>query len=184
VRQPENILLRPDGQIKLSDFGLSRTVPSATYMKTLCGTPQYLAPEIILQSEGKQEPGYTLAVDLWSMGVILYILLAGFPPFAEGAMDSIKNGNYDFDDERWDPVSDDAKDMIRRLMTVDPKTRATIDDIFAHSWMKGQTRVQGDSSFINAGRSSEAEEGSGAAAEKRPSNGDDANDAPAKRHKA
>lgn len=142
--KPENILMANPHTIKLSDFGLSKIIGEEQLMKTLCGTPQYLAPEIIFQSEGATSSGYSKAVDIWSMGVILYILLAGFPPFGENSFEDIKKGRFSFDDQQWDTVSAPAKDLIRKLMTVDPKKRYTVEEIFEHPWMKKFNRVEGE----------------------------------------
>jgi len=141
--KPENILLTKTGHLKLSDFGLSRMIDSDQMMKTLCGTPQYLAPEIILESEGITEKGYSKAVDIWSMGVVLYIILAGFPPFGEDSFDDIKQGKYSFKDKRWGEVSAQAKDLISKMLTVDPTKRFTVDQIFSHPWMNGINRIPG-----------------------------------------
>lgn len=92
-------------------------------MTTACGTPSYVAPEII---KGK---GYTKAVDYWSIGVILYVLLCGFPPFYDESQSNeklfelIKTGKFDFPSPHWDCVSASAKDLIKNLLKVDPNER-------------------------------------------------------------
>eukprot|EP01114_Cavostelium_apophysatum_P007077 TRINITY_DN1876_c0_g1_i3.p1 TRINITY_DN1876_c0_g1~~TRINITY_DN1876_c0_g1_i3.p1 ORF type:complete len:491 (-),score=180.47 TRINITY_DN1876_c0_g1_i3:220-1692(-) len=141
--KPENILMKDASNIKLSDFGLSKIVGEEQMMKTLCGTPQYLAPEIIFASQGIGKGSYSKAVDLWSMGVILYILLAGFPPFGDNSFEKIKKGQYSFKDPRWKAVSDEAKDLITKLMTVDVDKRCTINGIFEHKWMSTFKRIPG-----------------------------------------
>jgi len=135
--KPENILLKTkdSDEIKISDFGLSRIVDEGVFMKTMCGTPQYVAPEI-LTSAGQQ--GYGVAVDLWSLGVILYIMLCGFPPFDQtrGKLwDLIKTANYTFPDQYWKHISPYAKDLIGRLLTVDPEKRYTVEQALTHHWM-------------------------------------------------
>lgn len=92
-------------------------------MLTGRGNVRYVAPEIL-----KNEP-YDGAVDLWSIGVILYILLCGFPPFYDESAAvlyaQIKRGDYDFPDPYWTEISPEAKELVSRLLTVDPKKRAT-----------------------------------------------------------
>merc|ERR1719482_1274387 len=137
--KPENILLSDksaDAVIKVADFGLARMVKNKDMMKTACGTPGYVAPEVL------QNKGYSSgAVDLWSAGVILYILLCGFPPFYEEELpalfDQILKGRYDFPSPWWDNISEDAKDLVKRMLTVDPKKRATAKDVLSHRWICG-----------------------------------------------
>ena len=106
--------------IKIADFGLARHA-AASCMETVCGTPQYVAPEIIMGTPGNT---YSFPVDMWSAGVILFILLGGYPPFYDEheprLFMKIRQGKYSFDDPVWDEVSDSAKDLIRRLLVVDP----------------------------------------------------------------
>ena len=125
--KPENLLYDTpddDAKIKVADFGLARMVSGTDMMKTACGTPGYVAPEI-LQNKGYDSP----AVDLWSTGVILYILLCGFPPFYEEELpalfDSIMHARYDFPSPWWDPTSDGAKGLVKKLLHLDPKKRLT-----------------------------------------------------------
>lgn len=145
--KPENILLKSktDHTIKLSDFGLSRIIGEGSFMKTLCGTPQYLAPEILKNSE---QQGYGVLVDMWSLGVILYILLCGYPPFEESPscsiFDQVKAGRFEFPDDPWATVSESAKHLIKGLMTLDPQKRVTAKQAKQHPWMKGETTVPKD----------------------------------------
>ncbi|XP_071481598.1 serine/threonine-protein kinase Chk2-like [Diadema antillarum] len=141
--KPENLLLMNDSKetvVKVTDFGLSKFVGEQSLMKTLCGTPTYLAPEI-LTSMGMG--GYTKAVDCWSLGVILYICLAGYPPFSDEIkamplQDQIKRGYYSFPKKYWGSVSEDAIDMVKKLLTVDPKRRLTTQQALAHPWLEDQ----------------------------------------------
>ncbi|XP_030831152.1 serine/threonine-protein kinase Chk2-like [Strongylocentrotus purpuratus] len=141
--KPENLLLMSDDKetiLKVTDFGLSKFVGEQSLMKTLCGTPTYLAPEI-LTSMGMG--GYTKAVDCWSIGVILYICLAGYPPFSDEikAMnldEQIKRGYYSFPTKYWGSVSAPAIDMVKKLLTVDPKRRLTTKQALAHPWLQDQ----------------------------------------------
>ena len=135
--KPENILLESpaeDAPIKVADFGLARMMKKGDVMKTACGTPGYVAPEVL------QNKGYDSgAVDMWSTGVILYILLCGFPPFYEEELpalfDQILKGRYDFPSPWWDKISKEAKDLVRRLLTVDPKKRITASQTKQDPWM-------------------------------------------------
>ncbi|CAF2532740.1 unnamed protein product [Rotaria sp. Silwood2] len=139
--KPENILLTsPDTNealIKITDFGLSRFINETSLMKTFCGTPNYLAPEILVT---RGEGSYTNKVDVWSLGVILYICLVGYPPFSESPdspplNEQILKGLYTFPDEFWSEVSAAAKDLIRQMMCVDPNTRLTIAGVLQHPWL-------------------------------------------------
>ena len=102
-------------------------------MKTACGTPGYIAPEVLLMK------GYDQQCDVWSFGVIVYILLCGFPPFYADndaqLFERIKKGKYEFLKPYWDPVSDVAKAFIRRMLVVDPRERATTSDLLNDPWL-------------------------------------------------
>jgi calcium-dependent protein kinase len=126
--KPENILFKrknDEAQIKIIDFGLSKQLKDGERMKKKLGTPYYLAPEIL-------EEDYGLEVDMWSIGVITYVLLCGYPPFyGEGPKELFRNiyhVSYEFVDEDWSFISDEAKDFISRLLVKDPSERLTIDD--------------------------------------------------------
>jgi calcium/calmodulin-dependent protein kinase I len=135
--KPENLLLMSaddDASIKLADFGFAKTVTKDDEgLVTTCGTPGYVAPEIL---EGT---AYGKPVDIWSIGVITYILLAGYPPFHDDSQPilfrKIRKGKYQYDSPYWDNVSDDAKDFISRMLIVDPKKRATAQDLLEHRWI-------------------------------------------------
>ncbi|CEO96321.1 Protein kinase domain containing protein [Plasmodiophora brassicae] len=151
--KPENVLLRSPGalNIKISDFGLSRIVGESGLAQTLCGTANYLAPEIItaqaIPASGltpAEVVGYGKAVDMWSLGVILYVILSGTAPFYEGrntpVFDQIKSGDYSFPGEAWDGVSAEAIDLVKSLLQVDPRKRFTSDQVRKHPWMIGATK--------------------------------------------
>lgn len=138
--KPENLLYESeaeDAEIKITDFGLAKLQRKDAMLKTACGTPNYVAPEVILG-----EP-YGERVDLWSVGVILYILLCGFPPFyhqdTNQLFEQIVAGKYKFPSPYWDNVSSSAKDLIQRLLRVQPRDRYTADQCLAHPWIKGTT---------------------------------------------
>lgn len=137
--KPENILMEDDEddhQLKLADFGFAKELDTSSeeaMLKTTCGTPGYVAPEII---SGRP---YGKEVDMWSLGVITYILLCGYPPFYDENQSRlfrlIKKAKYKFDPEFWSDVSDSAKDLIRGLLVVDPSVRFTVDDVLNHPWI-------------------------------------------------
>ncbi|KRX01998.1 Protein kinase-like domain [Pseudocohnilembus persalinus] len=133
--KPENLLYAtkdPGSIVKISDFGLARFINNEV-MTTMCGTPGYVAPEIINGS------GYDKSIDYWSLGVILYIMLCGFPPFhnenAEELFDIIKQGKYEFPSPAWDDISKEAKDLIKGLLNVDSHKRLTYEQIIKHPWL-------------------------------------------------
>ena len=137
--KPENLLYAqpsPNMELKLADFGLASILTPIKSLHTACGTPGYVAPEIL---EGGD---YGKEVDVWSLGVILYILLCGFPPFYEEhtpkLFSIIKKGEYNFPSPYFDIVSESAKDLIKKILVVDPKVRLTCAQIFEHPWMKEQ----------------------------------------------
>ncbi|OQR90222.1 calcium/calmodulin-dependent protein kinase [Thraustotheca clavata] len=137
--KPENLLLTcktDDASIKLADFGFAKKVSNdADGLSTPCGTPGYVAPEIL------QGGGYGKAVDIWSIGVITYILLCGYPPFHDDNHNAlfrkIKRGAFVFDSPYWDSISDDAKEFISKMLTVRPSERATAVQLLEHSWIVG-----------------------------------------------
>jgi calcium/calmodulin-dependent protein kinase I len=136
--KPENILLSAaldDAKsLKLADFGFARVVDEHG-RRTACGTPGYLAPEILLGQT------YGVSVDVWSLGVIIYILLCGYPPFYNNNQQllfkSIRNGQFEFNKQYWANVSEEAKDLIRKILRVDVKRRYTIGEVLAHPWISG-----------------------------------------------
>jgi len=133
--KPENLLLETednDTNIKLSDFGLSKIYEAEFLLKTACGTPGYVAPEIL------QASGYGPAIDMWSAGVILYILLCGYPPFYNDndavLFESILNAKYHFHSPYWDHISKPAKDLIKALLVIDPAVRLTATQAKDSEW--------------------------------------------------
>ncbi|XP_064128577.1 serine/threonine-protein kinase Chk2 isoform X4 [Loxodonta africana] len=141
--KPENVLLssqKEDCLIKITDFGQSKILGETSLMRTLCGTPTYLAPEVLV-SFGTA--GYNRAVDCWSLGVILFICLSGYPPFSEhktqvSLKDQITSGKYNFIPEVWAEVSEKALDLVKKLLVVDPKERFTTEDALRHPWLQDE----------------------------------------------
>mmetsp|Transcript_68674 Transcript_68674/g.217208 ORF Transcript_68674/g.217208 Transcript_68674/m.217208 type:complete len:398 (+) Transcript_68674:259-1452(+) len=136
----ENLLLAKKGDlhtVKVADFGLAKKAAEAQ-LATVCGTPQYVAPEVIAGIPGL---AYTEGVDMWSAGVVLYILLSGYPPFYDDSepalFDKIRRGDYSFDDPVWDTISESAKDLVRSLLVVDPNKRLSASQTLAHKWITG-----------------------------------------------
>ncbi|KAK4942113.1 serine/threonine protein kinase, partial [Elasticomyces elasticus] len=139
--KPENILLiDKELHVKLADFGLAKIIGEESFTTTLCGTPSYVAPEILEQSNRRR---YTRAVDVWSLGVVLYICLCGFPPFSDELYspenphtlsEQIKLGRFDYPSPYWDAVGDPALDLIDRMLTVDVEERISIDECLEHPW--------------------------------------------------
>ena len=140
--KPENVLLASktdDTTIKLADLGFAKILPAAnSLMTTPCGTPGYVAPEVI----ATPSRGYSTACDVWSMGVILFILLVGQPPFHSDKDDQselfeqIKSGRFEMNPRDWAEVSEDAKELVKRILVVDPTRRITAHQILNHRWMK------------------------------------------------
>lgn len=145
--KPENILLKDQSEhspVKLADFGFARHV-GTTGCRTACGTPSYVAPEVI---GGKV---YGVSPDVWSLGVIVYILLCGYPPFYDANQQKlfkvIQAGKFNFDSPWWDNISPEAKDLVKRCLVVDPAKRATMEDVVKHPWVSG-----GKAKTINIGQ--------------------------------
>ncbi|XP_053423048.1 calcium/calmodulin-dependent protein kinase type IV isoform X1 [Nycticebus coucang] len=138
--KPENLLYAtpaPDAALKIADFGLSKIVEHQVLMKTVCGTPGYCAPEIL------RGCAYGPEVDMWSVGIITYILLCGFEPFYDERGDQfmfrrILNCEYYFISPWWDEVSLNAKDLVRKLIVLDPKKRLTTFQALQHPWVTGK----------------------------------------------
>lgn len=136
--KPENLLyenLSADAKLKIADFGLSKIIGSEVTTNTVCGTPGYCAPEVI---KGKM---YNGSVDLWCIGVIAYILLCGYEPFYDEdekiMYKKILKGDYQFDSPYWDNITENAKDLVRKLLKVNVKERLTVDEALRHPWVRG-----------------------------------------------
>jgi len=151
--KPENFLFlsdEEDSPIKIIDFGLSR-FDNLDIMRTKVGTPYYVAPEVLRKE-------YTKACDIWSIGVITYILLCGYPPFyGDSDRDifvSVKTGRFDFPSPEWDTISLSAKDFITCLLQTDPSKRLTAGQALNHYWIKAVTKSSDLSELRNSEKSS------------------------------
>lgn len=138
--KPENILCvnkKWPLQIKLADFGLSVIAEENKYeARQMVGTPQYVAPEMLCQKT------YTNAVDLWSCGVILYMLLAGKFPFygetREEMLGKVIKGKYEFDEKQWSSISYSAKDLVSSLLELDVNKRLTAQEALRHPFLRNE----------------------------------------------
>ncbi|XP_036147404.1 calcium/calmodulin-dependent protein kinase type II alpha chain isoform X17 [Monomorium pharaonis] len=141
--KPENLLLASKAKgaaVKLADFGLAIEVQGeAQAWYGFAGTPGYLSPEVL-----KKEP-YGKPVDIWACGVILYILLVGYPPFWDEDQHrlygQIKAGSYDYPSPEWDTVTPEAKNLINQMLTVNPGKRITALEALKHPWICQRERV-------------------------------------------
>ncbi|CAO3616086.1 unnamed protein product [Mucor hiemalis] len=142
----ENVIMcdRKKLTVKLCDFGLSTFMKKGEKLHTTCGTMMYAAPELLrMKEDGK---GYGSAVDIWSLGVLLYTALTNctpFPQFDDESDESrnklkhhIMEGLFSFPQPSWKNISEEAQDLIKHMMVLDPTKRYTITDVIAHPWMK------------------------------------------------
>ncbi|THU73429.1 hypothetical protein C4D60_Mb04t22760 [Musa balbisiana] len=134
--KPENFLLvskDENAELKATDFGLSVFIEEGKAYKDVVGSAYYIAPEVLQKNYGKE-------IDVWSAGVILYILLSGVPPFwaetEKGIFDAILQGYIDFESQPWPKISQSAKDLIRKMLTKDPKQRITAAQALEDPWLK------------------------------------------------
>jgi len=134
-----------DSKIMLADFGLSEYEKELKDGSTICGTPGYLAPEVILFSK------CTTAADVWSIGVVAYMLLAGYPPFFPGPNEQdtdqtlfskIVGADYEFHESAWRNRSPQARDFIRYLLDPDPKKRPTCEEALRHPWLNDKQSLE------------------------------------------
>lgn len=143
--KPENILLSSTDslEIRLADFGLAKIIGNSSSTTTLAGTPSYIPPEMLAAPQSGASVPYSKKVDSWSAGVVLYICLCGFPPFSPELAPpplktQIKEGKFHFQSPYWDDISDEAIDLVRRLLTVDPQRRYSISQALEHPFMTGE----------------------------------------------
>ena len=132
--KPENILLdtKKDNIIKIIDWGTARFFDRNKKMNRINGTPYYIAPEVLAEK-------YDEKCDIWSCGVIMYIMLCGYPPFNaesdELILEKIKKGKFTFPPEEWDSVSPLAKDLVTKMLEFHPSKRLSANEALTHKWL-------------------------------------------------
>ena len=139
--KPENFLLFPAANdritVKLCDFGLA--IEAEEPLTEICGSPSYVAPEILHMHN------YGLPVDIWSCGVVIYILLCQFPPFRgetnKELFRKIKNGKYEYVSPYWDDITENAKDIVSKMLEINPDRRLTAKEVANHPWLKVRTVI-------------------------------------------
>nr|GMD47863.1 calcium-dependent protein kinase 20-like [Ipomoea batatas] len=134
--KPENFLFIDDEEespLKTIDFGLSVFFKPGEAFVDVVGSPFYVAPEVLQKMYGQ-------ACDIWSAGVIIYILLCGVPPFwdetEQGIFEQVLKGELDFVSEPWPSISDSAKDLVKKMLARDPKKRLTANEVLCHPWVR------------------------------------------------
>ncbi|OIS97830.1 PREDICTED: calcium-dependent protein kinase 26-like [Nicotiana attenuata] len=134
--KPENFLFvneEEDSPLKIIDFGLSTFFKPGQIFSDIVGSPYYVAPEVLLKRYGQE-------ADIWSAGVIIYILLTGVPPFwgesEQEIFDEVLRADIDFVSDPWPNISEDAKDLVRRMLVRDPRERLTAHEVLCHPWVK------------------------------------------------
>ncbi|CAL9150145.1 unnamed protein product [Musa hybrid cultivar] len=139
--KPENFLFgnkKENAPLKAIDFGLSVFFKPGDHFSEIVGSPYYMAPEVLKRNYGPE-------VDVWSAGVILYILLCGVPPFwsetEQGVAQAILRSSIDFKRDPWPKVSDSAKDLVRHMLDPDPKQRFTAQQVLDHSWLQNAKKA-------------------------------------------
>ncbi len=152
---------RGNGVVKIADFGLATTMKASAQEHQRCGSPGYLAPEVL------NDQGYDTKADIFSAGVVLYMLyppwsnasmgrLSGTPPFGSSSPMEVlyRNQNCDvkYEDERWNRVSVDGRDLVRRLLRKDPDTRPTAQNALLHPWLRAEDPIPLNSPAANMAR--------------------------------
>eukprot|EP01013_Petalomonas_cantuscygni_P015921 TRINITY_DN32846_c0_g1_i1.p1 TRINITY_DN32846_c0_g1~~TRINITY_DN32846_c0_g1_i1.p1 ORF type:complete len:331 (+),score=31.20 TRINITY_DN32846_c0_g1_i1:111-1103(+) len=137
--KPENILFtvaESDDDVRLTDFGMARMFSDDSVIRTTCGSPTYVAPEVIRSG---RSGAYTNAVDMWSVGVIAFVVLSGAWPFYDQRQsrlyELIERGEYSMPADPWDRISAEAKDFVAKLLVVDPDRRMSAVDALQHPWL-------------------------------------------------
>uniref|UniRef100_A0A8C5GLR5 Serine/threonine-protein kinase n=1 Tax=Gouania willdenowi TaxID=441366 RepID=A0A8C5GLR5_GOUWI len=133
--KPENVLLasaEPFPQVKLCDFGFARIIGEKSFRRSVVGTPAYLAPEVL------RSKGYNRSLDMWSVGVIVYVSLSGTFPFNEDEdiNDQIQNAAFMYPPTPWKEISTEATDLINNLLQVKMRKRYSVDKCLSHPWLQ------------------------------------------------
>ncbi|KAI4318023.1 hypothetical protein L6164_025835 [Bauhinia variegata] len=130
--KPDNILFDEENQLKLGDFGSAEMIREGEQMTGVVGTPYYVAPEVLAGGD------YNEKVDVWSAGVVLYVMLSGFPPFygdsAVEIFEAVLRGNLRFPSRAFQGVSTAAKDLLRRMLSRDVSRRFSAEQVLRHPW--------------------------------------------------
>lgn len=138
--KPENVLLDDNLNVKLTDFGFARCLQPGEQLFELVGTPGYLAPEVLKCNMFEDAEGYGKEVDPWACGVIMFTLLVGCPPFWHRKqmvmLRNIMEGRFMFTSPEWDDITEAPKDLISKLLVVDPKRRFTIEQALQHDFFQ------------------------------------------------
>jgi calcium-dependent protein kinase len=134
--KPENLLLdskSEDAYIKVIDFGTSALISPNSKLNHKFGTPYYTAPEVLTGQ-------YDEKCDVWSCGVILYVMLCGYPPFSgstdQAILKKVRKATFTFPDKEWSMISYDAKDLIVRMLDKDPERRLAASEAYQSNWIK------------------------------------------------
>jgi serine/threonine protein kinase len=142
--------------IKMIDFGLSKDFSESTTMHTMSGSPYYIAPEVFLQK-------YNMKIDIWSMGVVLYIMLSGKVPFPGRTepeiIQNVIKGEFHFNHKAFEEVSEECKDLIKKCLIKDYTTRYTAKDCLGHSWIVNKSASALETGIVGGGLSSGVMEG-------------------------
>ena len=132
--KPENLMFShegPGGEIKIIDFGLAAKFGQGDMLHSIVGTPYYVAPEVLNKN-------YDQECDIWSLGAVMYLILVGKPPFSGSTTKdlfvNILEGNYSLEGKKWESISDTAKDLLRKMLCVDPRKRIMASEAIEHSW--------------------------------------------------
>ena len=140
--KPENIMITDAGSVRLIDFGLSKASKNNRNLRTQAGTPYYMAPEVFDQN-------YSAQADIWSLGVLLYTLVSGYLPYQGDNLAQvskrIREADYHFNHVEFETISNECKDLISKLLVVDPKKRLNGQQALNHPWFKlTRTGIDGE----------------------------------------
>lgn len=148
--KPENLILaskNDDHSIKIADFGLASYIQKGEVLYLRCGSPGYIAPELL------QDKGYSCKGDIYSAGVILYVMLTGRHPFPGASINEIllknKNADVQYPSQLWTNISEEAKDLVKKLLQQNPRNRISAEEALTHTWFKSSESQIGSNMLIN-----------------------------------